>query len=246
MHLEYFLALQGLNVPIAFLGGIVSFFAPCVVPLLPAYISYVTGVSLKDLKGKGYEPFRKKLIGSSLFYILGFSLIFVLLGGIAGNVGGALRLYSRQIQILGGLLMIVFGLDVVEVLQMGFLAKERKMSLPRWGEKISYLKPFLLGVIFAAAWTPCIGPILGSILALAATSSSGISGAILLFIYSLGISLPFFIISLTLAGAPKYIKSFQNILLRGTKIAGYVLIAIGATLVLGWYAHINAFVLQWL
>lgn len=246
MQIEYVLALQGLNVPIAFLGGLVSFFAPCVVPLLPAYISYVTGVSLKDLKGKGYEPFRKKLIGSSLFYILGFSLIFVLLGGIAGNIGGALRLYARQIQILGGILMIVFGLDVIGFLQVGFLSKERKISLPKWGGTVGYLKAFLLGVIFAAAWTPCIGPILGSILALAATSSSGISGAILLFIYSLGISLPFLVISLTLASAPKYIKSFQNILFKSTKIAGYVLIAIGVTLVLGWYAHINAFVLQWL
>lgn len=191
LELELFLTTQTLSIPVAFLAGVISFFAPCVVPLLPAYLSYVAGVSIKELKEKGYKPFRKKLILSSLIYVLGFSLVFMLLGGIAGNLGLALRLHSRKIGIAGGLLMVFFGLELLGLIKSPFIAKERKAKLPQWAQDLGYFKPFLLGIIFAAAWTPCIGPILGAILVLATTGGSPLTGALLLFVYSLGISLPF-------------------------------------------------------
>jgi len=233
-------------IPIAFLAGVASFFAPCVVPLLPAYIGYVTGVTTQSIKKNGAKAYRRKILLSSLYYIVGFSLVFVLMGTTAASFGFVFRRFASQIQVLGGILLIFFGLDVAGYLNFGIIAKERKLVLPKWAEKLGYSKSFLLGIIFAVAWSPCIGPILGSILALAAVSSSVGTGAVLLFVYSLGISLPFLIISLGLANAPKHLKIFQRRAGQIAKIAGFVLIAIGATLVLGWYAHINSFVLQWL
>jgi cytochrome c-type biogenesis protein len=237
---------QPVTLPIAFFAGIASFFAPCVVPLLPAYIGYVTGVTTKSINKNGIEKYRKKIIVSSLVYILGFSAVFILMGLAAATFGRAFRLYSRELQIAGGLLLIFFGLDVAGYVNVGLIAKERKFVLPLWIEKLGYAKSFVLGIVFAAAWTPCIGPILGSILALAAVSSSAANGALLLFVYSIGISLPFLVVALGLAQAPKYLKNITKNIEKISKISGIILVIIGMVLLFGWYGNVNSFVVQWL
>ena len=230
------------NSLVAFSAGLVSFFAPCVVPLLPAYIAFVTGVSLKDLEAYGYRPFIKKILLSSLFYILGFSLVFVLLGTTAASVGIFLRRYDFWIEKIGGVLMIVFGLEFAGILKLPALAKEKHFSLPAWTKNLGYLRGFALGMIFAMAWTPCIGPILGSILALAATAKTVALGAFLLFIYSLGIALPFLIIALSLASAPRFIGSFSRFFGPISKVAGIILAILGLALLTDTYKFLNAWI----
>ena len=233
-----------LSYSIAFSAGVVSFFAPCLLPLLPAYISYITGVSLKELEKKGYDPFKKEVIISSLFYILGFSLIFVILGITAASLGIVLRQHSRLIQQIGGFLITIFGLEFAGLLKIPFLAKERKVSLPGWTKKLGHFRAFLLGVIFAMAWTPCIGAVLGSILALAAVSGSVVSGASYLLVYSLGISIPFLIVSLTLTAAPKYLKTIGKHIGLITKISGIILVIIGVLLLTDTYKYFNAWIYE--
>ena len=229
------------NFPVAFGAGLVSFFAPCVIPLLPAYVGYVTGVSLNELKEKGYAPFRKKLLISSLLYILGFSIVFVLLGTAAASVGASLRRYDFLIQRIGGLIILVLGLQFAGVLHLPFLARTKQFQLPTWVNKLGHARAFFIGIVFATAWTPCVGAVLGSILALAAVSGTAITGASMLFVYSLGISIPFMIVSFTLASAPKYLTFIGNRIGVISKIAGFILAALGILLLTDTYKFLNSF-----
>lgn len=233
-----------INFAVAFGAGVVSFFAPCVVPLLPAYIGYVTGVSAVDLKEKGYGQYIKKLLGSSIFYILGFSLVFVVLGTVAAGVGITLRRYESLIQRVGGAIILVFGLQFAGLLNLPFLAKPRGFRLPSWTDRLGYLRAFFVGFIFATAWTPCVGAVLGSILVLAAITGTAIQGASLLFVYSLGISLPFLIVSLTLASAPKYLSFISRHIGLISKIAGFILALLGLLLLTNTYRFLNAWLFE--
>jgi len=233
-----------INVPIAFGAGLVSFFAPCVIPLLPAYVGYVTGVSLKELEKKGYAFYRRKLIISSLLYILGFSLVFVALGTAAASIGTFLRRNGLIIQRIGGLIILILGLEFAGVFHIPFLARTKKFTLPEWTKKIGDLRAFFIGFVFAVTWTPCVGAVLGSILTLAAVSSSAGQGALLLFVYSLGISIPFLIVSLTLASAPKYLKFIGKKIGVITKIAGFVLAILGVLLLTNTYKFVNSWLFE--
>lgn len=231
-----------LNIPIAFFAGVVSFFAPCVIPLLPAYVGYVTGVSVKDLEEKGYAPFRRKMIVTSLLYILGFSIVFVLLGTTAAGFGYIFRRYDILIQRIGGLIILILGLEFAGLLHIPFLAKTREVHLPAWTERLGYARAFFVGLIFATAWTPCVGAVLGAILSLAATTGEALQGATMLFVYSLGISVPFMIVSLTLASAPKYLKFITKHIGIITRISGLILAALGLLLLTDTYKYLNSLI----
>ena len=232
------------SIPIAFVGGLVSFFAPCVIPLLPAYIGYVTGVSLNDLKVAGYKPFRKKLLLSSLFYILGFSLIFVLLGTAAAGFSALFNRYDYIIQRVGGVIILVFGLEFAGIFQIPFFAHQFQLKLPAWSKNLGYFRAFFVGIIFATAWTPCVGAVLGAILTLAAVTSSVRQGALLLFVYSLGISVPFLFVSLTLASAPKYISFLTRHINVIAKLAGLLLAILGFLLLTNAYRYLNSWLFE--
>lgn len=233
-----------INFPVAFTAGVVSFFAPCVLPLLPAYIGYVTGVSLNELKDKGYAPFRRKLLISSLLYILGFSIVFVLLGTAAASIGASLRRYDFIFQRVGGLIILILGLEFAGILHLPFLARTKQLQLPKWAEKLGHTRAFFIGIVFAIAWTPCVGAVLGSILTLAAITGTAIRGASLLFVYSLGISLPFMIVSLTLASAPKYLTFISRHIGTISKIAGLLLAALGLLLLTNTYRFLNSWLFE--
>jgi len=233
-----------LNIPIAFWAGIVSFFAPCVVPLLPAFVGYVTGVSAKDLQTFGYKPYLRKILLSSLFYILGFSIIFVLLGTAAAGLGVFFRRYDDVIQKIGGFLILIFGLEFAGIINIPFLAYEKRATLPAWAKDLGYIRAFLVGLIFATAWTPCVGAILGSILTLAAVSGTVAKGALLLFVYSLGISIPFMLVSLTLASAAKYIGFLTKHLGLIAKLSGILLAVLGILLLTDTYKYLNGWLFE--
>jgi len=233
-----------INLPIAFTAGLISFFAPCVIPLLPAYVGYVTGVSVKDLKDKGYVKFRKQMLVSSLFYVLGFSIVFVLLGSAIASVGGVLRTYDHVIQRVGGLIILILGLEFAGFLNFPFLARARKFALPTWINKFGPMRAFVIGLIFATAWTPCVGAVLGSILALAAVSGTALKGATLLFVYSLGISLPFLAVSMTLVAAPKYLSFINKHVGKISMFAGIILAILGLLLLTDTYKYLNSWLFE--
>lgn len=231
---------MNLNLLVAFSAGIVSFFAPCVIPLLPAYIAYVTGISLDDFRTKGYAPYIKKLLTSSFFYILGFSLIFTLLGTVASGIGVFLRGYSSVIGRVGGAIILFLGLQFAGILNLPFLAREFKFKLPKWADGLGHFRSFFIGIVFALAWTPCIGAVLGSILALAAVNETASGGALLLFVYSLGIAIPFLIASLTLASLPKYLKTFRRHINLISRTAGVLLAILGLLLLTDTYKFLSS------
>lgn len=228
------------SIPIAFAAGTASFFAPCVLPLLPAYLVYITGVSVKDLEKNGYHFYTKKLLSSGLFFVLGFSVIFVLLGTAVAGIGVSLRRYDVLLQRIGGLVIVVLGLEFAGVVHLPLLEKGKMFSLPSWVSRLGNFRAFLIGIIFALAWTPCVGAILGSILTLAAISGTTAQGALLLLVYSLGISLPFIIVTLTLASAPRYMSTLNKYSPMISKVAGIALSIIGLLLLTNTYKYLYA------
>lgn len=216
------------NLFAAFTSGLISFFAPCVIPLLPAYIGYVTGVSLKELKqADGHRRYRRQLFISSLVYVIGFSLVFVILGTAAASLGLWLRRYTQWIQIIGGLVVMFFALNFLGIVKLRITQTEHRFKMPQWLDQLGYVRAFVVGVVFATAWTPCVGPVLGAILTLAATSATALSGATLLFVYSLGISIPFLIVSVFLTQAPTYLKRINRYVGHVDKAAGTLLLVLG-------------------
>ncbi|OGM02303.1 hypothetical protein A2115_00985 [Candidatus Woesebacteria bacterium GWA1_41_8] len=233
-----------ISVPVAFVAGMISFFAPCVLPLVPAYVGFVVGVTAQEIKKTGSHHYRFKILISSLFYILGFSTVFVILGTTAGGLGVLFRQNLIFLQRVGGLIIILLGLEFSGFFNLGFLNVERRVKLPARFDRLGYTKPFFVGVVFAFAWTPCVGAILGSILALAAVNGTILYGAYLLFVYSLGISLPFLIVALTLAQAPQYLKPLSKYSGVIAKAAGIVLVILGTLLIFDLYKYVNSLFLK--
>lgn len=232
------------NIFIAFFAGLISFFAPCVIPLLPVYVGYITGISIKEFRENGYAKYRKKMLISSLSYVAGFSLVFVILGSAIAGLGGFLRLYAVDVQRIGGLIILILGLQMAGVFRIPQLSKSRQIVLPDWLKKLGYFRAFVIGVVFATIWSPCVGAILGSILALAAVESTAISGAFLLFVYSLGISIPFLVVSMCMVSAPKYLKFINKHIEVINKISGMVLAILGLLLVSDSYKYLNSYINQ--
>lgn len=209
---------------VAFVAGLLTFLSPCILPLIPSFIAYITGVAFNDLKSKDLKgEVRFKTISHTLLFIAGFSIVFIILGLTATAIGRALFNYQSAIRIGGGILVIIFGFYLTGLLKLDFLMKERQIHAKPGGA--TYVGSFLVGVTFAAAWTPCAGPILGSILVLAGTESSVSRGAMLLVLYSAGLAVPFIITAIA-------INHFLAALNRFTRIFRYINIVGGSFLII--------------
>src|SRR6266436_6386354 len=169
---------------LAFIAGLLSFLSPCVLPLVPSYVGFLTGLTLEEL-----EIRRGTALVHALWFVTGFSLIFVALGATASALGVLLLQAQVWLARVGGVVVVLFGLYLLGVLRPGFLMRERKLQLAR--KPLGYLGSTFVGMTFGAAWTPCIGPILGAILTLAAAQASVAHGSVLLAVYSLGLAIPF-------------------------------------------------------
>ena len=221
--------MKDVSFPLAFLAGIMSFLSPCVLPLLPSYVSFITGVSFEDLTtGTDRRKIRYLTITNSLTFILGFSSVFVALGASSSAVGKFMFEYQEWIRIGGGILIIVFGLFVAGFLKMDFLMRDKKVHLS--GKPAGYVGTFLVGMTFAAGWTPCIGPILGTILLYASSQGSAFYGFKLLAVYSLGLALPFFISSLAINSFLSYSKKLMRYMRVIMIVSGLLLILFGILL----------------
>jgi len=216
---------------VALAAGVLTFLSPCLLPLIPAFIAYLTGVSAGDDKNTA----RWKAAKHSFAFILGFSIVFILLGLTATAIGKTLFKYQGVIRIIGGVLITLFGLHLVGILKADFLGKERRIHLTT--RSASFLGSFLVGVTFAAAWTPCAGPILGSILVIAGTKATFAEGAILLTAYSMGIAIPFFITGLLVNYFMEFFNRFRKIV-NGINVAGGIFLIIIGVLVATDYLNV--------
>lgn len=235
------------NVPffIALAAGFLSFLSPCVLPLLPSYLSFITGVSLEELIQRGKDSrMRKITIINSLIFIFGFSLVFVLLGTSVSLAGNILFRYQIWITRIGGIFIIIFGLHLTGVLNLSLLQREKRIHLGR--RPLGYLGSFLAGIVFAAGWSPCIGPILGAILFYAASQNSILLGISLLAVYSLGLAIPFFLSSLALQLFLEYYAKLRKHLRLVSLISGGLLIAVGVLLATNNFALLSLGLNRWL
>jgi len=221
--------MKDVSFPLAFLAGVMSFLSPCVLPLLPSYVSFITGISFEDLTtGGDRRKIRYLTITNSLTFILGFSAVFVALGASSSAVGKFMFEYQEWIRIGGGILIIIFGLFVAGFLKMDFLMRDKKVHLS--GKPAGYVGTFLVGMTFAAGWTPCIGPILGTILLYASSQGSAFYGFKLLAVYSLGLALPFFVSSLAINSFLSYSKRLMRYMRVIMIASGLLLILFGILL----------------
>jgi cytochrome c-type biogenesis protein len=230
---------------VAFGAGISSFLAPCVVPLMPAYVTYVFGEPLKDL-AVDRRRFQERLFGGSLLYVLGFSLIFVPLGLAASSIGTSLRDHQAGVARIGGILVILLGLQQLGLIRRAAAVLHltprpvlpRVKRLPAGG---GAARPLVLGLVFGLAWTPCVGPILGAVLVLAAQSSSAFAGGGLLFVYALGVGVPFLLVSLLLVNFPGGLEPLARRAGTIARVAGIAMIALGVLLVSSLYTDAAGF-----
>ncbi|MCX5751317.1 MAG: cytochrome c biogenesis protein CcdA [Candidatus Saganbacteria bacterium] len=211
---------------LAFGAGVLTFFSPCVLPLIPSYILYAAGITFKDFSERSNAiQVRKQTIIHSLFFVLGFSLIFVSLGAAVTLIGQFVFGFREIIRILGGIVLILLGLYIMDILKLPFLNVEAKMRLDN--KPAGYLGSFLVGITFAAAWVPCVGPILGSILVMASVEKTVLAGIILLAAYSLGLGLPFLLTALFLNSALVYFKGLSKYMHAIKVISGIFVVIIG-------------------
>lgn len=211
--------------PLAFLAGLLSFLSPCVLPLVPAYVSFITGLSLDELKS---SPRLSKTMGSTAAFIMGFSTIFISLGASSSYLGGFLLDYQDYLRIGGGILTIIFGLFVAGAVKLDFLMRDRRFHIHKG--PAGYAGAFLIGMSFAAGWTPCIGPILGTILIYAGSQGSATYGLKLLSVYSLGLAVPFVLATLAInvfLNNARTIHKFMRVIMV---VSGLVLIIFGIML----------------
>ncbi len=227
----------GLNISyaVSFIAGFLLFFSPCILPLIPSYISYLTGISFKELSGElnvaGGKQIRTFTVIHSLLFILGFSIIFVMLGMTVTFMGRFLLEYQLILKKAGAILIIFFGFVIAGVFKIGILQREKKIAYRKKG--ISYLGSLLVGVTFALAWTPCVGPVLGSILIYASSTANIRLGFRLLSIFSLGLAIPFFVSSLLVNSFLLYFKKIKNYMKWVNIIAGIILVIFGIIILCG-------------
>lgn len=221
--------MKDVSFSLAFLAGVLSFLSPCVLPLVPSYVSFITGLSFEDLtSGINKRKVQYLTITNSLAFILGFSAVFISLGASSSVIGRFLFDYQEWIRIIGGILVIIFGLFVAGFLKLDFLMKDRKLHLS--GKPAGYIGTFVVGMTFAAGWTPCIGPILGTILVYASSKASATYGLKLLAVYSAGLALPFFLSSLAINSFLSYSKKVLRYMKVVMVISGLLLILFGIML----------------
>ena len=213
----------------AFGAGILSFLSPCILPLIPSYISFITGTSLTQLQNPRSSSLRRRVILSSILFIVGFSSVFIALGASASLIGELLQHYQRWISRIGGVFIVIMGFHVMGVLKIPILSKEKRIHLTQ--KPVSYWGVPVVGAVFAAGWTPCVGPILGSILFYASSSASVGKGIVLLSFYSAGLAVPFFLSSLVLGIFLQRYRRFKKHMRIISFVTGGFLVGMGILLI---------------
>jgi cytochrome c-type biogenesis protein len=213
----------------AFAAGVISFLSPCVLPLVPGYVSFVAGSSLEELRDR--QAPRLQVLSLALTFVLGFTLVFVALGASATALGSALLSYHYELGLIAGVVVILFGLHLLGVTPIRWMNQEARLHLELGGGRLA--SALLLGIAFAFGWTPCIGPVLGAILTLGASTAEVGKGALLLAVYSLGLGLPFLLAALFTGALLARLKALGRAGRNLQRVAGGLLLVMGLLMVTG-------------
>lgn len=212
----------------AFFAGLLSFLSPCMLPLIPAYFTFITGFSLEELIGERSGKIRAKVVISTLFFVSGFSLVFILLGASASFLGGLIQKFGPFIRIAGGVVIIILGIHLTGLIRIRFLEVEKRIQM---NKPLHIFGTFVIGMAFGTGWTPCIGPLLGSVLIIAGNQDTMGEGTLLLSIYALGLAIPFIILSLFVNYLISFIQRAVKFMKYLNYFAGILLIILGIFLV---------------
>jgi cytochrome c-type biogenesis protein len=231
-----------LNVLTAFLAGLVSFVSPCVLPLVPSYLSFLTGTSLEDLKAQTSAEARARVLAHALAFVCGFTVIFVLIGLSASAIGGLFGAYKDGIARIGGAVIIILGLNMMGIFRIPMLMMDKRVHVQ--GRKQSIWVSFIVGIGFAAGWSPCIGPIL-SLIILQASQEKIAFATFMLLVYSLGLAIPFLITAAAITQSLSALTRIKRFLPAIEGTAGAVLVATGLVLVTGQFTRVAGFFYQY-
>lgn len=229
-----FMDLSGL---IAFGSGILSFFSPCVLPLIPSYLIFISGISVDNYNEVLSSKYRKNVLIHSIAFVLGFSFVFMTLGFSSSFIGNILSSYQTYIVKAGGLILIVMGLFYLNIIKIPILNQEKVIQLKE--KPIGIFGSFIVGITFSLGWTPCIGPALSSILIIASTAENVFKGVYLLGLYSLGMAIPFLISSLLCNRLLDFLKRYGHLVRYSMKILGILLIIVGLLLITSYFGKLS-------
>jgi cytochrome c-type biogenesis protein len=226
----------------ALIAGLVSFLSPCVLPLVPPYLVYLAGTSLERLADKEPEPrVKRETVTAALLFVLGFSTVFVSLGASASAVGSLIRTYSGPLSTIAGVVIIIMGLHFLGLTRIAFLMREKRVAMAKpvglWGA-------YVMGLAFAFGWTPCIGPILAAILAVAAAEQTVTKGASLLAVYSLGLGIPFVVAAFAIEPFAAFLARFRRHLHRVEQAMGALLVITGIAFLTGSINQMSVWILE--
>ena len=227
-----------LNLLIAFSAGFISFLSPCVLPLIPGYISYISGQALDEIIKD-----NKSVLLKTIFFSIGFSIVFISFGITASFIGKLLISYSNQLRIIAGIIIILFSLQFIGLINLKILNSETRFFTKNYNDNLIF--PIIVGAAFGFGWTPCIGPVLGSILALAAIEENISKGILLLSFYSLGLAIPFIISGILIDKFLFFSKSFKKNISTITKVGGAILLLTGIAILTGQLQFLGFFILEY-
>jgi len=227
------------HLPIAFLAGLISFLSPCVLPLIPGYISYISGTSFDKINDKK----RNLIVLKTIFFTLGFSFVFIALGSTASFIGKFFLVNSNIFRIIAGVIIIFFSLHLIGMLNFNFMNKDIRIFTDQYSSNLAF--PLLVGAAFGFGWTPCIGPILGSILALAAIEENINKSILLLTSYSLGLAIPFIISGILIDKLLFFSKNVRKYISTITKVGGAILLLTGIAILTGQLQVLGFFILEY-
>lgn len=226
----------------AFIGGLLTFFAPCTLPLIPAFVAFISGQAPAD--GEPIRVFPSRIFVSALLFVSGFTLVFMLFGLASGVLGTFLTMHRRTASAVGGILVILFGLGMLGVIKIPRLEFYSRLHLPSFIHVGTNSGGFLLGALFALGWSPCLGPVLGTILVLAGMSSSAYYGTMLLFVYAMGLAVPFLLVALIFGKSVTYVSHIVRYLPLASRIGAVFVIIIGILLLVGEFGLLNSLVVD--
>ena len=233
---------EPLGIAVAFTAGLFSFLSPCVLPLFPSYLSFVTGMSVTDLQADLTPAARRRVLVHALSFVVGFSVVFVSLGASFSAAGQFLLDYRDIIRRVGGVLIVIFGLYIAGFLNFGPFSRTRQWQLRE--KPAGYLGSFIVGLTFAIGWTPCVGPILGAILSLAGTADTVSRGIGLLVAYSAGLGVPFLLSAVALGLFLRFFKRYRPFIPIVERAAGVILVVVGVLVFTNYYLVLNAWAIS--
>jgi len=234
--------IHDVTIPAALAAGIISFLSPCVLPLVPPYLIYLTGATIEHVASDRVQAASKRAVMlSALVFVLGFSTVFVALGASASLIGGLIRAWSAQLSILAGIAIILMGLHFLGLTRIGFLMREGRLPIPKpvglWGA-------YVMGLAFAFGWTPCIGPILAAILSVAASETTVAKGAGLLAVYSAGLGIPFLIAAFMVERFSSVLARMKTHLATIERVMGVLMILVGIGFLTGAVSNVSIWLLE--